>query len=1078
MSETHTLHLKIDPTQAESGAKRFTGAIAAVAKAVESLERDTTGAFSKLNKVDVSRLTDAEAAIRRTGKAAGGLSTALTGAGSASDRAAADIRRLALASTNALRVSTDQASRLRDRLLSVGDTAGLAKLESGLARLRSNLIAATSGLDVREARAGYADLASELNRTAREAERLNAIAIAEERALEQAARAASTHADALQRLRAAHDPIYASSQRYAVALSEIDSLVAANVVSEAQAVAMRDRAAQSYLTAGNAADMYATQSRHAAMASQQVGFQLNDIGVMLAGGMSPLSIAVGQGTQLAQTFQSLGKGSSILSTLGGGFMALLSPVSLITIGVIGFGSAIVQWMMSGSDETRSFSDALGDANSSISAVRQATDLLAGASLGSLAEGYGRVNAELQTHLEKLQEIARIEATQKTSAALSAVGDEFLGGFLTTDVDDMRIAFSTTNDEARVLLGMLEQIKAARTFEEQLAAVTAMRTEVESVTGGIKKAEGGALAFLTQLLKAEDAGMRLNAATDGTAGAANNASGAASGLAYTIGTAADEAARLLGNLNSVPGALAAMGRSVQGQIESIRAQNSALNYELSEGLSSAAANRRVQLDTMVTTAGTRGQKLNFDQIASEYQAIAELDAASKETDRLRSEISEKNKPAKSAGGGGGRAGGLSEEAKAADELNKSLTERLTGLEQERVTLQALAQNQFESAEAAELFAQAMVAGGGAVDAQTMAMIKQIDVAAKLNEELKKAARDPVKEWMDSVPNWLEAGKQIEMGAIDSLKSTLSDFIKTGKFDLESLGESILGLVADIVADKAVKELMTLMGRGEQSPTGGFGGMLAGLFSSTGDTEIPGFGGDAAAIATGGQQAGTTIATSMTTAGQQVAMDIQAAMTSGGQQAGGAVQSGLAAGSTNVRTAAQTGLATGSNNIRIASSTGGAELGRGVVQGAQQGAPILSAAVAGGAGGGGGGGMFSWESLLGMAIGAFSEGGMSNSPVGFANVSPSAFRNAPHFSQGTANTSGIPAMLHDNEAVIPLSKGRKIGVELNGDSAGGGQTVVQNMSFNFPNSDADSFKRSKSQVAADMASAGQRAAQKNR
>lgn len=1070
--------MKIDPTQAESGAKRFTGAIAAVAKAVESLERDTTGAFSKLNKVDVSRLTDAEAAIRRTGNAAGGLSTALTGAGSASDRAAADIRRLALASTNALRISTDQASRLRDRLLSVGDTAGLDRLEAGLSRLRSNLIAATSGLDVREARAGYANLASELNRTAREAERLNAIAIAEERALEQAARAASTHADALQRLRAAHDPIYASSQRYAVALSEIDSLVAANVVSEAQAAAMRDRAAQSYLTAGNAADMYAGQARMAQMATQQVGFQLNDIGVMLAGGMSPLSIAVGQGTQLAQTFQSLGKGTSVLSTLAGGFTALFSPVSLITIGVIGLGAAIVQWMMSGSDETKSFADALGDADSAISSVRQATELLAGASLGSLAEGYGRVNAELQTHLEKLQEIARIEATQKTSSALSAVGEEFLGGWLTTDVDDMRIAFSTTNDEARVLLSQLEAIKSARTFEEQYAAVQKMRAEVESVTGGIKRAEGGALAFLTQLIKAEDAGMRLTAATEGTAGAANNASGAASGLAYSIGTAADEAARLLGNLSSVPGALAAMGRSVQGQIESIRAQNAALNLELSEGLSSAAANRRVQLDTMVTTAGTRGQKLNFDQIASEYAAIAELDAASKETDRLRDAITEKNKPAKSTGGsGGGRASGLSEEAKATDELNKSLTERLTGLEQERVTLQALAQNQFESAEAAELFAQAMVAGGGAVDAQTMAMIKQIDVAAKLNEELKKAARDPVKEWMDSVPNWLEAGKQIEMGAIDSLKSTLSDFIKTGKFDLESLGESILGLVADIVADKAVKELMTLLGRGEQSPTGGFGGMLAGLFSSQGDTPIPGMG-DAASIATGGQQAGATIATSMTTAGQQVAADLAAAMTQGGSQAGASVQSGLAAGSTNVRTAAQTGLATGSNNIRIASSTGGAELGRGVVTGAQQGAPILSAAVAGGAGAGGGGGMFSWESLLGMAIGAFSEGGMSNAPVGFASVSPSAFRNAPHFSQGTANTSGIPAMLHDNEAVIPLSRNRKIGVELNGDSAGGGTVINMPQTFHIQATDADSFKRSQKQVAADMASAGQRAVRQNR
>lgn len=445
--------------------------------------------------------------------------------------------------------------------------------------------------------------------------------------------------------------------------------------------------------------------------------------------------------------------------------------------------------------------------------------------------------------------------------------------------------------------------------------------------------------------------------------------------------------------------------------------------------------------------------------------------------------------KGGGGGGGgkgkgsRSGALSEEQKAVEKLNKTLKDRVTSLAEERIELALVATGQFETAEGARLMAEAMVQGGGAVDAQTEAMIRQIDVAAKLNEELTKAARDPVREWMDSVPNWLEAGKQIEMGAIDSLKGAISEFIKTGQFDINSLGEAILGTIADIVADKAVKELMTLMGRDEQSATGGFAGMLAGLFSSTGDTPVPGIGegGADAGLIAGSQQAGTAISTAMLQAGQQVSAQISAAMTGAGTQAGMSVQTGLATGSVNVRTAAQTGLAVGSTNIRTAATTGATTLGQGVVSGAQQGAPILGQSVAmgaagAGAGGAGGGGFLSglggWQGVLGMALGAFSEGGYSTSPVGSAMMPMSAFRNAPHYAQGTTNTSGIPAVLHPNEAVIPLSKGRKIPVDM-GDSAGGGNNTSINQTFNITTNDADSFRRSKKQVAADMAEAGQRA-----
>lgn len=160
MAETHELRLKIDAAAAKRGASEFKGAMDSVRRAVRNLEKDTTGAFTTLRRVDTSGLREFTREAQNTAKSVDVTARA-------SDRAAENIRKLAIQSANSLRVSTDQASRLRDRLLSVGDTQGLAKLEAGLAHLRTSLTNATSGLDVREARAAYADLASELNRTSR-----------------------------------------------------------------------------------------------------------------------------------------------------------------------------------------------------------------------------------------------------------------------------------------------------------------------------------------------------------------------------------------------------------------------------------------------------------------------------------------------------------------------------------------------------------------------------------------------------------------------------------------------------------------------------------------------------------------------------------------------------------------------------------------------------------------------------------------------------------------------------------------------------------------------------------------------
>jgi tape measure domain-containing protein len=74
--------------------------------------------------------------------------------------------------------------------------------------------------------------------------------------------------------------------------------------------------------------------------------------------------------------------------------------------------------------------------------------------------------------------------------------------------------------------------------------------------------------------------------------------------------------------------------------------------------------------------------------------------------------------------------------------------------------------------------------------------------------------------------------------------------------------------------------------------------------------------------------------------------------------------------------------------------------------------------------------------------------------------------PSFAVGTPNTSrdGIPAILHPNEAVIPLPDGRRVPVEMRGGSGGGDITV----NMTVVTKDADSFRKSKDQLMQELRS----------
>ena len=113
---------------------------------------------------------------------------------------------------------------------------------------------------------------------------------------------------------------------------------------------------------------------------------------------------------------------------------------------------------------------------------------------------------------------------------------------------------------------------------------------------------------------------------------------------------------------------------------------------------------------------------------------------------------------------------------------------------------------------------------------------------------------------------------------------------------------------------------------------------------------------------------------------------------------------------------------------------------------------------------GGNLFSGAGSV--AAGAFSEGGYSTDAVSSYAMPGSFWHGAPHYAEGTPNTSGgIPAVLHENEAVIPLSRGREIPVRLEGGAQGGGgqqRAPVINVAIHAK--DHDGFRRSRNQVGA--------------
>ncbi|KAA0689859.1 hypothetical protein DTW90_30675 [Neorhizobium sp. P12A] len=155
----------------------------------------------------------------------------------------------------------------------------------------------------------------------------------------------------LEQLRAKYNPLYAAITQYKAAVAEIKTANGIGAISADEMTTAIQRQRQAAL-----ASIDAIKKRNAAVVdtpaakagsnhfqTANIAAQFQDIAVQSALGQSPLQIALEQGTQLSSAFGESGAAGAV-KALGAGFLSLVSPVSLVTIGLVAGTAALIEYV--------------------------------------------------------------------------------------------------------------------------------------------------------------------------------------------------------------------------------------------------------------------------------------------------------------------------------------------------------------------------------------------------------------------------------------------------------------------------------------------------------------------------------------------------------------------------------------------------------------------------------------------------------------------------------------------------------------------------------------------------------------
>jgi hypothetical protein len=336
-------------------------------------------------------------------------------------------------------------------------------------------------------------------------------------------------------------------------------------------------AATARATAATVAHSHA--ARGSAMQIGNIAAQFNDIGVMMAAGQNPIQLALQQGTQLGQVFNQMGGGTQVLKGLGAAFMSVISPVNLVTIGVIAGGAALVNWLTSSedaADATERLDDAMSMLAESTDAYLASSQLVR-TSVEELTKTYGTLADEVvrANQAQAGQDLQNQMAAQASAA--QALLDQFTvmdsrfsgvsqnGRALVESFRVMSDQFGLTDDEAQALVSSLEGLANARGPDQVAQAALQVQYALDGArdsAGQLPPPLADAYGKLTEMITAAGQVRGELQQYPGILGQGASAAGVMAGQVSGIGSAAQNAATKLWNM------VGAMGKARNAAINSV------------------------------------------------------------------------------------------------------------------------------------------------------------------------------------------------------------------------------------------------------------------------------------------------------------------------------------------------------------------------------------------------------------------------------------------------------------------------------------------------------------------------------